>query len=95
MTKEDLSRLTAKKVGVNLTESKELMDATFRVLANSLSLQKSVTIPHFGTFKVHTRKGHHFFNIIRSKISFSKQKYSILFHPSADYKQKLQEKLQS
>lgn len=93
MTKQDLANVTAQKVGLNQAESKVLMDATLTVLAASLTLQKSITIPHFGTFDVRIRKGHKFFNLIKSKIMFAPQKYSIFFHPSSDDKEKIHEKL--
>ena len=72
MTKQELSLITAKKTGLNHAESKELMNATFTVLAGYLSVQKSVTVPHFGTFDVHVRRGHKFFNMLKS----IKKKYS-------------------
>ena len=95
MTKQELSIITAEKSGLNHTESKELMNATFTVLAGYLSVQKSVSVPHFGTFDVHVRKGHKFFNLFLSKVMFAPKKYSIFFHPSKEYKEKIQQKLQS
>ncbi len=93
MTKQELALKTSEKTGLNQTESKQLMDATFSVLAGFLSVQKSVTIPHFGTFDVRVRKGHRFYNLILSKIAFAPKKFSIYFHPSLEYKEKMLQKL--
>jgi len=92
MTKKELADITAKKTGLNQTESKKLMDATFEVLAGYLSVQKDVTIPHFGTFDVHVRKRHKFYNMLLSKVMFAPKKYSIFFHPSKEYKEKMHQK---
>ena len=95
MTKQDLAEITAQKCGLKVSESKELMDATFNVLEGYLSVEQGVTIPHFGTFDVRMRKGHRFFNFIRAKIMFAPRKLSIFFHPSKEYKEKIQQKLQA
>jgi len=93
MTKQNMILKAAQKSGLSQSESKVLLDATFNVLVNYLSDKKSVTIPHFGTFNVHVRKGHRFFNIFRAKIMHTPQKYAISFHPSKEYKETIQEGL--
>lgn len=93
MTKQNMIAKTAQKSGVTQADSKVLLDATFNVLIDYLSVKKSVSIPHFGTFDVHVRKGHRFFNIFRSKVMRTPQKYAISFHPSKEYKEKVQEGL--
>ena len=95
MTKQDLAELTAEKSGLKPSESKDLMDATFNVLTGYLSVEHGVTIPHFGTFDVRMRKGHRFFNFIRAKIMFAPRKFSIFFHPSKEYKEKIHQKLKA
>lgn len=95
MTKKELAVATAKKLGLNQSESKELMDATFNVLTGYLSIEKSVTIPHFGSFSVHKRRGHRFFNIMRSAVMMSPHKHAISFHPSKEYKESMQQEVQS
>lgn len=92
MTKQELILKTSQKSGLSQTESKQLMDATFDVLAGFLSVQKSITIPHFGTFDVRVRKGHRFYNLILSKIAFAPKKFSIFFHPSQEYKETMHQK---
>ena len=93
MTKKSLAAITARKSGLTQHESKVLMDATFNVLVGYLSVEKKVTIPHFGTFDVHLRKKHRFFNLIRSVVMMAPKKYSVLFHPSQEYKEKMLKKI--
>lgn len=95
MTKNELINITAEKSSLTQAESKELLDATMNVLEGYLSTKSSVTIPHFGTFDVRKSKAHRFFNIVKAKIMMAPQKYSIYFHISAQYKDKLQKKFQS
>jgi len=94
MTKENMVAKTAEKAGLTQSESKVLLDATFNVLADYLSVKKSVSIPHFGTFDVRIRRGHKFFNIFRAQIMKAPQKYTISFQPSKEYKEKIQQGLQ-
>ena len=95
MTKNELINIAAKKSSHTQAESKELLEATISVLEGYLSTKSSITIPHFGTFDVRKSKEHRFFNIIKAKIMMAPQKYSIFFHISAEYKDKLQKKFQS
>jgi len=95
MTKKELINLAAEKSSLTQTQSKELLDATVYVLEDYLSTKGSVTIPHFGTFDVRKSKEHRFFNIAKAKIMMAPQKYSIFFHISAEYKEKLQKKHES
>ncbi len=91
MTKRNLAELTAQKTGLSENESTQLMNATFSVLAGYLSVEKGITIPHFGTFDVRVRRGHRFFNFFRSKIMMTPKKYSIFFHPSREYKEMIRQ----
>lgn len=95
MTKQELINIAAEKSSLTQAESKELFDATINVLEGYLITKNSVTIPHFGTFDVSKSKEHRFFNIAKDKIMMAPQKYSIYFHISAEYKDKLQKKYQS
>ena len=95
MTKNELINISAEKLSITQVESKELLDATINVLEGYLSTKRSITIPHFGTFDVRKSKEHRFFNIAKAKIMMAPQKYSIFFHISTEYKDKLQKKFQS
>ncbi|MCW8837619.1 MAG: HU family DNA-binding protein [Thiovulaceae bacterium] len=95
MTKKELINVAAEKSSLTQTESKELLDATIDVIEGYLSRKKSLTIPHFGTFDIRKSKEHRFFNLAKSKIMMAPQKYSIFFHISSEYKDKLQQKYQS
>ena len=89
MTKQNMILKTAQKSGLSQADSKILLDATFNVLVEYLSVRKSVTIPHFGTFEVKVRKGHYFFNIVRSIVMRTPRKYTLSFHPSKEYKERV------
>lgn len=95
MTKNELINIAAEKSSHTQAESKELLDATINVLEGYLTTKSSITIPHFGTFDVRKSKGHRFFNIVKAKIMMAPEKYSVYFHISAEYKDKLQKKFQS
>lgn len=95
MTKQELINMAAEKSSLTQAESRELLDTTIDVLEEYLTTKNSLTIPHFGTFDVRKSKEHRFFNIAKSKISTAPQKYSIFFHISAEYKDKLLKKYQS
>ena len=95
MTKKELINIAAKKSSLTQVESKELLDTTINVLEDYLSAKKSITIPHFGTFDVRKSKEHRFFNIAKAKIMMAPQKYSIYFHISSQYKDKLLKKYQA
>jgi len=95
MTKKELINISAEKASLTQVESKELLDATINVLEAHLSTKNSLTIPHFGTFDVRKSKEHRFFNLAKEKIMMAPQKYSIFFHISSEYKDKLQQKYQS
>lgn len=95
MTKHELIKISAEKSSLTQAQSKELLDATINVLEGHLSTKSSITIPHFGTFDVRKSKEHRFFNLAKAKIMMAPQKYSIYFHISAQYKDKLQQKFQS
>lgn len=95
MTKRELIKISADKSSLTQTQSKELLDATIDVIEGYLTTKKSLTIPHFGTFDVRKSKGHFFYNLIKSSIMMAPPKYSIFFHISSEYKDKLQKKYQS
>ena len=95
MTKKELINSAAEKSSLTQAQSKDILDATINILEGYLSTKNSINIPHFGTFDVRKSKEHRFFNIAKAKIMMAPQKYSIFFHISAEYKDKLQQKFQS
>jgi nucleoid DNA-binding protein len=92
MTKTELINTAALKSSITQAESKELLDATLGVLEGYFVSKNSITIPHFGTFEVRKKEEHRFYNIAKSKIMMTPEKYSIYFNISSEYKDKLQKK---
>jgi nucleoid DNA-binding protein len=93
MNKQELIVETASRCSLTQRESKELMDATFDVLAGILSKEDSLTIQNFGTFGVHLRKSHRFFNPFRSVMMLAPKKLAVAFHPSKSFNDRVNEKM--
>lgn len=56
MTKIELIKILSKATGSTLKVSEKHFNAIFKVLANRITNEGSLLIPHFGTFKVISRK---------------------------------------
>ena len=79
MNKHELVVESAKRCGLNQTEAKTLMEATFDTLASILGKEDSLTVQNFGTFSVKFRKSHRFYNPFRSKMMIAPKKLSVSF----------------
>lgn len=93
MNKHELAVETAKRCSLTQSESKVLMDATLDVLAGVLSKEDSLTIQNFGTFGVHLRKSHLFFNPFRSVMMKAPKKLAVSFHPSKSFNDRVNAKM--
>lgn len=93
MNMDELISANAKKCGLNKSESKELLEATISAISEILINQNSIGINNFGTFNVHLREKHRFFDPIRSKIMMAPAKIAVSFRPSKNFSKSLNEKL--
>ena len=52
MTKKELIHEVAYETGISISDSKEIVNATFQILADTLLNGENVSIANFATFKV-------------------------------------------
>ena len=52
MTKKELIHEVAYETGISISDSKEIVDAVFKILADTLIAGENVSIANFATFKV-------------------------------------------
>ena len=52
MTKKELIHEVAYETGISISDSKEIVDALFRILTNALITGEEMRIANFATFKV-------------------------------------------
>jgi nucleoid DNA-binding protein len=93
MNKHELIVETARRCSLSQSEAKVLMDATFGVLAGLLAKEESLTIQNFGTFGVHLRKSHRFFNPFDSVMMMAPKKLAVSFHASKSFNDRVDEKM--
>ncbi len=65
---------------------KDVVDATFELLATMVTLEKSLSIDGIGTFGAHERKGLKK-ELPNAEGTFSQKNLSIFFHPSLRIKE--------
>ena len=94
MNKHDITHKLAKRCGLNEHESQVLFDATFTVLTETLSQNKSLTVADFGTFENHLRRPHRYFDLFRKKFMVTSKKLAVTFRPSQSLKENLHDQVE-
>lgn len=91
MNTAEINKILSEKLGKTQKETREILEVTVDVLANTLVEEKSFTIPGLGTFGVKLRAARNAFNPALKAIVKLPPVKATFFHSSVGLKARVQE----
>jgi integration host factor subunit alpha len=91
LTKAHLADLLFEQIGLNKRESKDMIDAFFDLIAQSLVEGKDVKISGFGNFQIRTKSARPGRNPRTGEEIPIEARRAVTFHASAKLKEQIQE----
>lgn len=95
LTKAELSELLYERIGLNKRESKDMVDAFFDLIRDTLASGHDVKLSNFGNFHLRSKAKRPGRNPRTGEIIPIKARRVVTFHPSQKFKEQLQVQIEA